>query len=172
MKKIYIHSLLLLGIGLVLLGIWSLLNPALSLRTILFTIAIMLIFVGLNYIISYFQNKTWPLSRWVLFDGIVSLLFGILIVLFPNVAEQFMVILFALWLFVTSIFHIFIAFALKRFKGWWLLLIFGILTGILALLSFVTNAVAAISAAVTLSFFFLFQGFVWISLWRVVRKLV
>lgn len=58
MKKVYIHSLILLGIGMIILGVWSLLNPTLSLRTILIIIAIILILTGLNYITSYFQSKT------------------------------------------------------------------------------------------------------------------
>lgn len=60
MKKVYIHSLILLGIGMIILGVWSLLNPTLSLRTILIIIAIILIFnrLKLYYILFLKQNVT------------------------------------------------------------------------------------------------------------------
>ena len=66
MRKLYLHSLLLLGIAMVVIGVWCLFNPTTSLRVLTLTIGIILILNGINNVSSYFQwKKIWRPSRWI-----------------------------------------------------------------------------------------------------------
>lgn len=173
MRKLYLHSLLLLGIAMVVIGVWCLFNPTTSLRVLTLTIGIILILNGINNVSSYFQwKKIWRPSRWILIDGIFSFIIGGLIFMYTNTAERVFIIIFAAWLLVSSILYSLIAFAVRGLHGWIVLLMLGIITGLLAIVSFFTNVIAAISVAIMLGLFFIAQGFIWISFWRLVNKRV
>lgn len=70
---------LLLGIFYVVGGLYLVFNPGLSLVSLTFVLAVILVSEGLTQVFAYFSLRVLPGSRWMLFDGIVTLLLGLMI---------------------------------------------------------------------------------------------
>jgi len=70
---------LLVAVVYLIAGIYFLTHPLLGLAS--FTLALAFFFVaeGVMDLIAYFQNRTAEGSGWILFDGIVTLILGILV---------------------------------------------------------------------------------------------
>jgi uncharacterized membrane protein HdeD (DUF308 family) len=60
-------------------GIYMLMNPLLGVLSLTLVLAVFLLFEGILEIALYFGIRRVPHSGWVLFDGIVTLILGILI---------------------------------------------------------------------------------------------
>src|SRR5262249_39308478 len=61
-------------------GFYVIANPTIGLETLTFVVAVVLIAEGILQLVGYFQIRALSGSGWILFDGIVTLLLGILIV--------------------------------------------------------------------------------------------
>lgn len=165
MKRIYTFFLMILGIALIGMGSYLMLNPDASLRAFTLTIAIFLILNGVNELFSYYQmKKYWSITKWSLLEGLFSLIVGIFTLVSPNIAEKLLVIVFAVWILISAILHIVIAFSIRPITGWFMLMFMGIVTAALAVGSFFTTAIAAVTVAVMLGLFFISLGFTWITL--------
>jgi uncharacterized membrane protein HdeD (DUF308 family) len=70
---------LLLGIFYVVGGLYLVFHPGLSLLSLALVLAVILFAEGVLQILSYFKLRTLPGSGWILFDGIITLLLGLLI---------------------------------------------------------------------------------------------
>jgi len=70
---------LLLGIFYVAGGLYLAFHPSLSLVSLTLVLAIILVAEGFLQIFSYFSLRALPGSGWLLFDGIVTLLLGLMI---------------------------------------------------------------------------------------------
>jgi uncharacterized membrane protein HdeD (DUF308 family) len=70
---------LLLGIFYVAGGLYLAFHPQISLISLTLVLAIILFAEGLMQILAYFSLRTLPGSRWILIDGIITLLLGFLI---------------------------------------------------------------------------------------------
>lgn len=163
MKKFYAFSLMILGGLLIVFGGALMLNPDMSLRALTVTIAILLILNGLNEIIIYFQaRKFWRITKWSLIEGILALGIGIFTIMSPNIAERVFIIIFAFWILVSAFLHMTVAFVVRPISGWFLLLLLGAITATLAIASFFTTTIAAITVAVMLGLFFISLGLTWI----------
>jgi uncharacterized membrane protein HdeD (DUF308 family) len=60
-------------------GIYMLMNPLLGVVSLTFVLAIFLLFEGILELILYFRIREVANAGWVLFDGIITLILGILI---------------------------------------------------------------------------------------------
>src|SRR6516165_10379292 len=70
---------LLVAVVYLIAGIYFLMNPLLGLAS--FTLALAFFFVaeGVMDLIAYFQNRSAEGAGWILFDGIVTLILGVLV---------------------------------------------------------------------------------------------
>ena len=167
----YLFSTFFLGLAMTLIGIFILVNPTTSLTAVTLIIGILLILNGVNEIVGYIkQAKIWNISRWHLVEGLLALGFGIATFFYTDVAQQIFVIIFAVWILFSAISHIFIARKLNFIPGSGWLTAFGILLLIIAIGSLFTQMFAAVTIATLIGIIFLAQGFMWLTLWGVLRK--
>lgn len=76
----------LAGLFFVGFGIYFLVRPGVALASVAVILGISAVVYGIFAIISYFSKEKVPGAGWLLFDGIVSVLFGILMWCTPMVA--------------------------------------------------------------------------------------
>jgi uncharacterized membrane protein HdeD (DUF308 family) len=69
----------LLGIVYIIGGIWLFMHPVMGLISFTFVLGIMFVIEGFLAIISFFSFRNTAGSRWLLFDGVVTLLLAFLI---------------------------------------------------------------------------------------------
>jgi uncharacterized membrane protein HdeD (DUF308 family) len=60
-------------------GIYMLMHPLLGVLSLTLVLAVFLLFEGVLELVLYFQIRRRPHAGWVLFDGVVTLILGILI---------------------------------------------------------------------------------------------
>jgi uncharacterized membrane protein HdeD (DUF308 family) len=70
---------LLVAILYLIVGIYFLLNPLLGVATFTLALAIFFVVEGVFDLVAYFQGRHIPGSGWILFDGIVTLILGVLV---------------------------------------------------------------------------------------------
>lgn len=61
-------------------GFYLVANPGIALESLTFVVAVILMAEGVLQMIAYFQVRALDGSGWILFDGIVTLLLGVLII--------------------------------------------------------------------------------------------
>ncbi len=167
----YLFSTFFLGLSMTLIGIFVLINPTTSLTAVTLIIGILLILNGVNEIVGYLrQAKIWNISKWHLVEGLLALAFGVATFFYTDVAQQIFVIIFAVWLLISAISHIFISRKLDFIPGAGWLTVFGVLLLIIAIGSLFTQMFAAITIATFIGIIFLAQGFMWLSLWGIIRR--
>src|SRR5699024_5600555 len=172
MRKSYLLVIFILCISVSILGFFMLFNPSKSLTSVTLIIGLLFLLNGVNEVLGYIsQAKIWNISRWHLIEGVFSVLIGMATFFYTNFAEQIFVFMFALWMLFSAISHIFISRTLKGLPGTNLILLLVIIMLILGVLSFFTQSIAAITVAIIIGVFFIAQGFIWISLGLVIRRL-
>jgi len=60
-------------------GIYYLIHPRLGIAALTFVLAIFFVMEGIFDIVAYFQARRFGGSGWILFDGIITLILGILV---------------------------------------------------------------------------------------------
>src|SRR5271169_2456621 len=70
---------LLVAILYLIVGIYFLLNPLLGVAAFTLALAIFFVLEGVFDLVAYFQSRHLPGSVWILFDGIVTLILGLLV---------------------------------------------------------------------------------------------
>jgi uncharacterized membrane protein HdeD (DUF308 family) len=70
---------LLVAILYLIVGIYFLLHPILGIAAFTFWLAIFFVVEGIFDLVAYFKERGAPGAGWILFDGIVTLLLGILV---------------------------------------------------------------------------------------------
>jgi uncharacterized membrane protein HdeD (DUF308 family) len=70
---------LLVAILYLIVGIYFLLNPVLGVAAFTLALAIFFVLEGVFDLVAYFQTRAIPGSGWILFDGIVTLILGLLV---------------------------------------------------------------------------------------------
>ncbi len=70
---------LLVAIAYVIVGIYFLLHPVIGVAAFTFALAVFFVVEGVFDLVAYFQSRSAAGSGWILFDGIVTLLLGLLV---------------------------------------------------------------------------------------------
>jgi uncharacterized membrane protein HdeD (DUF308 family) len=60
-------------------GVYMLMNPLLGVLSLTLVLAVFFLFEGILEIVLYFRIRRVPFAGWVLFDGIITLILGVLI---------------------------------------------------------------------------------------------
>ena len=112
----------LIGILLVIAGIYSLFSPVATSTVIPYAIGLALIATGIGKVLRRAEERRfYGESRWSLAGAIVSLLFGIVLVLSPALQLSMgvsVVMLIGCWITVMGVLRIVHAFRLRRVTGY------------------------------------------------------
>jgi uncharacterized membrane protein HdeD (DUF308 family) len=70
---------LLVAVLYLIVGIYFLLHPILGVAAFTFALAIFFVIEGVFDLVAYFQSRHLPGSGWILFDGVITLILGLLV---------------------------------------------------------------------------------------------
>src|SRR5271165_2640663 len=70
---------LLVAVLYLIVGLYFLLHPLLGVAAFTLALAIFFVIEGVMDLVAYFQTRAIPGSGWILFDGIVTLILGVLV---------------------------------------------------------------------------------------------
>ena len=70
---------LLVAIVYLVCGIYLLLHPLLGVAALTLVLAVFFVIEGVMDLVAYFQNRKAGASAWILFDGIITLILGVLV---------------------------------------------------------------------------------------------
>jgi uncharacterized membrane protein HdeD (DUF308 family) len=70
---------LLVAVLYLIVGLYFLLNPLLGVAAFTFALAIFFVAEGLVDLVAYFRNRSVTGSGWILFDGVVTLILGLMV---------------------------------------------------------------------------------------------
>ena len=145
----------ILGVLIIGDGLYCMLNPGITYLGIGYAIGIGMILDAAGQIYAWFQyKKQGEADGWMLAGGILSALFGVLLI--GNAAAQLYVDVFvafmaATWILVHAVITVVRAFRARKLhkkfetrivgKHWWVSLIIGILMCVFAVLSFINPSV-------------------------------
>ncbi len=137
MKSSTVHWMLLIfGILLIIVGVILFATPGINSIVMGYTVCILMLGYGIAEIAYYIANrKSHIVSGWLLADGIITTILGILLLFMPGAQILTMTILFAIWVLFTGVTRTSAAFTLKDAgsSNWgWVLLsgVIGIIVGI------------------------------------------
>ncbi|HUA15157.1 MAG TPA: DUF308 domain-containing protein [Verrucomicrobiae bacterium] len=70
---------LLVGVAYVAFGVWLLLHPVRGVAALTLAVAVLFLIEGVLELVLFFQMRPVPGSGWVAFDGLITLVLGLLI---------------------------------------------------------------------------------------------
>jgi uncharacterized membrane protein HdeD (DUF308 family) len=106
---------LLVGVAYVAFGVYLILHPILGVISLTLALAVLFLIEGVLDIILFFTMRAVPGSGWVLFDGIVTLLLGLLIYLgWPSSSVWAIGILVGVSMIVTGVTRIMLSLAVRK----------------------------------------------------------
>ena len=152
------------GILLIITGVFAILMPEVAALATALTLAWLLIFAGVFEIAHAIQTRHRSGFGWKLASGIVTLLLGLSILLFPVAGIASLALMIGAFIFAGGVFRLILAFKLRPLKGWgWVLFD--------ALLSIVIGGLIAWGwPASSIAFIGLLTGF-WLlftGIWRII----
>ena len=174
MNKLF-RGLWFFSAGLMLImGIFCIYNPPIAFYTLLGAVSWVILFNGIISVVKYIIDRKKESSFWILVDGIVSILFGA-IVLFEDIyAVTPLMIMksFCIWVIVKGLIEIMIA--IKEYKEKekrpYAALIIGFLNLVLGILFLTTAFEKMYAVTVVIGIYLLTSGITSASLWFTVRK--
>ena len=108
--------LIIVGVLGVFAGLIMLFNPVLGAAVLVFCVGLWCIFRGVLELLWFFRLRgNDGNSKWLLFDALVSLIFGVLVVLWPDAAAVALTWGLGVFALLTGIIHV--SFALKLRKA-------------------------------------------------------
>lgn len=162
------------GIYFLIIGCYCLFNTAQTLLSLAWFISFSILFHGVTSIITFFYIKDEFNSSWVLADGILSLIFGSL--LLGNKSIAFMAAIlpwaFSLWLLIAGIIRIIWSYEYKKSTGhvesiWMTAGILSLVCGIIMLFH---PYLAAIVLSTTVGIYLIIIGCAFIALFSGFKK--
>lgn len=170
---------LILGIILIITGIYCLMAPALTYMTLGYLIGLNMAADAIGGILLWFERrKDGVADGWALAGAIISFIFGIILVgsnvmqLFVDIAIVYMA---AIWLIITGIIRIILSSRMRMLKSvedegakylgrhWWLVLIMGILLIVCGAFSMFNPAGLIIAIGINFGLNIIISGFNLIS---------
>ena len=144
------------GIILIILGVLTFNYPVEAIMTAGFFIGCGLVVSGLNYFSGWYFFR---LRRFIVL-GLLDLIAGVIMILHPGITAFFMPFVIGLWLFSTGITRTCTAFWLggAKIRGWWMMLLNGILLIISALFVCASPLISSISLMILLACVLISEG--------------
>ncbi|MBC1795764.1 HdeD family acid-resistance protein [Listeria booriae] len=161
MKWLLRILLALAGIAMIGLGIWFVSHPLVSLLTFTISMGILLLCVGVFQIISFFTHRgPEKSSGWLLAEGILSTLLGILLLANQFQGTLTIVLVFGMWVLFSGIMRTVSSFAVKSAgeQHWGWMLALGILNIIIGFICIFNPIVSVFGIVFIMGTFFILQG--------------
>lgn len=153
------------GVLLIVLGIWAMTYPVGALMSLALFLGIAFVVSGINHLVPCFSLRGDPMCpRWMMVQGLLDLLLGIVMLTRVGMTAFMIPIAVACWFCFTGLVRIVTSFRLKAlgFRGWWRMLLNGLLLAVCAGLMVVSPFVAGLSIAVTMGSALILSGFLMI----------
>ena len=154
---------ILWGVLLIVTGILALLMPGIAAFATALTLAWLLIFAGVVELIHAFQTRHRTGFGWKLAAGIITLMLGVGLLLFPLAGIATLALWIGAFIFAGGIVRLILAFRVRPAKGWGWVLVDGLLSiviGALIVWGWPASSIAFIGLLT--GFWLLFSGF-----WRI-----
>ncbi|MEN7546575.1 HdeD family acid-resistance protein [Rapidithrix thailandica] len=130
---------LLRGILILVFGILALINPGSTLLALAVVFGSLIMVSGFFFILAAFfntQNEGWG---WVLFEGLVDVLFGIVVLSYPIEVVKIFILILAIWVLMIGIVQIVASLHWRKiYDGWWIVFTGGLASVIFGFL-FLSN---------------------------------
>jgi uncharacterized membrane protein HdeD (DUF308 family) len=140
-------ALALRGIIAILFGLAAFLRPGIALEALILLFGAYALVDGVFSIVGVFGGTRGGTPRWLLFlEGVVSILAGLIALIFPGLTAIALLYLVAAWAVVTGIAEIATAIRLRQeIRGEWALILGGIISVLFGLILAVLPAVGILS---------------------------
>jgi uncharacterized membrane protein HdeD (DUF308 family) len=151
------------GVLLIVIGILALLMPEVAALATVLTLAWLLALAGVVEIVHAIQTRHRGGFGWKLAAGIITLILGILILLFPVAGIATLALWIGAFIFAGGVVRVILAFRVKPAKGWGWVLFDGILAIVIgALIAWGWPASSIAFIGLLTGFWLLFSG-----IWRI-----
>lgn len=132
----YSTNSILISVLLIILSMFLIFNPTMSLNVIVVIIGIILTVNGIVHTVSYFSSsKELKMFSVELAIGVISLLVGLVFVFNPSVVQEFLAFIIGAWIILKSITSIQLALNMREATNkWFITLILAVFTFILGII--------------------------------------
>lgn len=153
--------LLINGILFLFLGFGSLVHPVAALVSVAVYIGVVALVSGIMSLVLAFSNMRRQGWGWRFFEGVIDVVFGLLMLANPLVSAEIISVLIGIWVFVRGLTYIADAFTWRRRSSniWGRYLLVGILLLVLGFLMMLDERFGLLPVAYLATFVFLFIGF-------------
>lgn len=163
-KKRFDWASLILGIVLVVLGCVSIMHPDKSLHLLCILVGVGLLLLGIYELWARSKMQEWfgYRSGWLLGTGILDIVLGIVFLVYQNFGTTVIAVIFALWFIISSANELTIAGFLHQLNVgyYWLLFILDILGLIIGVVLLFSPMLSAITMVWLISFYLIVIGIV------------
>ena len=94
------------GIAAVLFGIIALVWPKMTLSALVFVFGLFAVISGITAVVAALRNTEFPGWGWILAEGILGFLVGVVALVWPGIAALAFIYLLAVWAILTGIFEV------------------------------------------------------------------
>ena len=165
---------LISGILLIACGVYVLLNPAQTLIGIASLIGLAALFSGAFSLATYFTQKDELFgSKGILLDGILDVILGVLLIIYPisSLIANIFLGLMSLWVISKGAMAVYHAVLAKKFeRHWYVLLIIGILLVLFGILALIKPIITVVAISVILGVFLISDGIEILGHWWMIQK--
>ncbi|QXD13767.1 DUF308 domain-containing protein [Rhodocaloribacter litoris] len=166
-------SLLLRGLLAILFGVLALLWPQLTLHVLVILFGAFALIDGVLGVTAAVRGRrVHPLWWLLLLDGVLSLLFGVAALVWPQITAIVLVYLIAFWALFTGFVELLAAWRLRKVvKGEWLLALSGVLSVLFGFGLALFPGAGALALVTVIAVFAILYGAVLVALALKVRRL-
>ncbi len=108
---------LLVGLAYILFGVYLILHPVLGVASLTLVLAVLFLIEGILDLILFFQMRPMGGAFWVLVDGIVTLLLGLMIYLqWPSSAVWAIGLLVGVSMIISGVTRVMLSLAVRKAK--------------------------------------------------------
>jgi uncharacterized membrane protein HdeD (DUF308 family) len=165
--------LLLQGILGIAFGVLAILNPAITLVTLALVFGAWALISGVSQLaegwrVAEHRGRSWPFAL----SGIVSIVAGVLAIVFPPAAISGLLLFLGAWLVVSGLMEAYAAYQIRReIDNEWILALAGIARAVLGIVILVAPIVGAVLTVTAIAWFAILGGLMAIGLGLRLRRL-
>ncbi len=153
---------IVVGVLLMLTGVWCLANPGTLFLSLAFIIGSVMLISGCSQIFFYLSmDKRVEKGGWIVVDGILTAILGVIVLSNQLISDAMVPVFFGMWILFTSIMRIMMALQKKASeddKGWGWMFTVGILGALAGIYAFYNPILAGIAIVILVGVFFMIQG--------------
>lgn len=148
------------GLLALMFGIFALLFPRATVLALVLYFGALTLFGGAMLVVLAIRrarhHESWG---WWMLEGVVDIVFGLFVVLYPGISVSVFVLFLAAWALVIGVIQVISALRLRRrFRYWWLTLLYGLLAIVFGILIFFNPFGGAVAVVVAIGVFALVYG--------------